>query len=195
MTALHIVSAQDIRPSRWKNGGGWTRELLAWPRPDDWVLRISVADIEADGPFSSFPDIDRFFAVLSGEGVLLDIDGSARELNGHSPLLAFAGESATDCRLVGDATRDFNLMVRRSLAKVHVWPAKEAAVGWPQADWTGLFMQAGGKVREPAGAWLEVPPLSLVWSSTLTNWGAELADPAARGWWVQLSLNARETAA
>ncbi|TDP63309.1 HutD/Ves family protein [Roseateles toxinivorans] len=192
---LHIVSTQNTEATRWKNGGGWTRELLAWPRPEAWALRISVADIEADGPFSSFPDIDRFFAVLSGEGVMLNIDGAGQELNGYSPLLAFAGESATDCRLVGGATRDFNLMVRRSLARVHVWPAKEAAVGWPQADWTGLFMQAGGHVREPGGAWLDVPPLSLVWSSTITNWQAELTDPAARGWWMQVSLNSTETSA
>lgn len=192
---LHIVSTQDTKATRWKNGGGWTRELLAWPRPADWALRISVADIEADGPFSSFPDIDRFFAVLTGEGVMLSVDGIEHELNGYSPLQAFAGEAATDCRLVGGTTRDFNLMVRRSLAKVHVWPAKEAAVGWPQADWTGLFMQAGGHVREPGGAWLDVQPLSLVWSSTLSNWQAELADPAARGWWIQLSLNAMEIAA
>jgi environmental stress-induced protein Ves len=39
----------------WKNGGGVTRELLAWPGGGDWQVRISVAEIEADGPFSSFP--------------------------------------------------------------------------------------------------------------------------------------------
>lgn len=193
---LHIVATHDTEPTRWKNGGGWTRELLAWPRSaSDWALRISVADIEADGPFSSFPDIDRFFAVLSGEGVMLKIDGAEQELNGYSPLLAFAGESATDCRLVGGATRDFNLMVRRSRARVHVWPAKDAALAWPDADWTGLIMQAGGRVREPGGEWLAVPPLSLVWSSSVSNWQAELADPAARGWWMQLSLDAKETSA
>jgi len=28
----------------WRNGGGVTRELLAWPDSKDWALRVSVAD-------------------------------------------------------------------------------------------------------------------------------------------------------
>ena len=65
------ISALDLTPQPWKNGGGKTRELLAWPHPSDWILRLSVADIEADGPFSSFPGVQRWFAVLRGNGVRL----------------------------------------------------------------------------------------------------------------------------
>ena len=36
------------------------------------ALRISVADIEAHGPFSNFEGVDRWFGVLQGEGVRLD---------------------------------------------------------------------------------------------------------------------------
>jgi environmental stress-induced protein Ves len=35
------------------------------------VVRLSVADIERDGPFSAFAGLIRWFAVLSGAGVLL----------------------------------------------------------------------------------------------------------------------------
>src|SRR6218665_1188986 len=66
-----VVCANDVAPQRWKNDGGWTRELLAWPHPADWALRISVADIEADGPFSAFEGVQRWFAVLAGAGVRL----------------------------------------------------------------------------------------------------------------------------
>jgi environmental stress-induced protein Ves len=184
---LNIVCAGDTPPVRWKNNGGWTRELLAWPQAGDWTLRISVADIEADGPFSSFPGIARFFAVLSGDGVRLDVDGSEQLLDTHSPLFAFAGEAATGCRLLGGATRDFNLMLRREHASAHCWPAHDGAAAVPGADWTGLFTVAGGRVRAATDrAWLDVPPLSLVWTCAPTPCQAELSDAGARAWWMQL---------
>ena len=68
---LRLVDLAATAPQPWRNGGGLTRELLAWPGSGDWVLRVSVADIEADGPFSAFPGIDRWFTVLSGAGVRL----------------------------------------------------------------------------------------------------------------------------
>ena len=72
---LHVVRADAVEPQRWQNGGGLTRELLAWPDRGgpggDWALRISVADIGADGPFSAFAGVERWFAVLEGAGVRL----------------------------------------------------------------------------------------------------------------------------
>jgi environmental stress-induced protein Ves len=35
------------------------------------VLRISVAEITRDGPFSAFAGVQRWFAVLEGAGVML----------------------------------------------------------------------------------------------------------------------------
>ena len=64
MTTPRIVALADVPPTAWKNGGGVTRELLAWPPGDDWQVRISVAEITADGPFSSFPGVARWFSVL-----------------------------------------------------------------------------------------------------------------------------------
>jgi hypothetical protein len=45
----HTVSLADVVPSAWKNGGGVTRELLAWPSPADWVFRLSVAEVTQGG--------------------------------------------------------------------------------------------------------------------------------------------------
>ena len=67
----------QVEPERWANGGGWTRTLLAWPDPARWALRISVADVEQAGPFSVFPGVDRWFAVLEGDGVRLATAGQA----------------------------------------------------------------------------------------------------------------------
>src|SRR6478735_1431253 len=105
-----LISAQDIAPQQWKNRGGWTRELLAWPHPADWIVRVSVADIEADGPFSAFDGVQRWIAVLQGHGIrLYDF-----ELGVGADLFSFDGALAPDCELVKGPTRDFNLMHQRA---------------------------------------------------------------------------------
>lgn len=100
----------DIQAMPWKNGGGVTRELLAWPNGSDWSIRVSVADIEQDGPFSAFPGVDRYFAVLEGDGVELEALGTIRK---GDAAVKFDGAIARTCRLLGGKTRDLNVMIRR----------------------------------------------------------------------------------
>ena len=57
-----IIRVDDVPAVPWRNGGGVTRELLAWPDPRNWLLRVSVADIGTSGPCSVFPGVDRWFA-------------------------------------------------------------------------------------------------------------------------------------
>ena len=68
---MNRVQLAEIAPQPWRNGGGLTRELLAWPDAEAWQCRLSVADITRAGPFSAFPGVTRWFAVLEGEGVVL----------------------------------------------------------------------------------------------------------------------------
>jgi environmental stress-induced protein Ves len=110
---MNTVRLADCPFVPWRNGGGRTRELLAWPSADAWQVRVSVAEIEADGPFSAFPGIDRCFAVLDGAGVVLSLPGGDRRLTPHDDSLHFPGEAAPMCRLIDGPTRDLNLMVRR----------------------------------------------------------------------------------
>ncbi|MBC5766117.1 HutD/Ves family protein [Ramlibacter albus] len=110
------VHLKDVAPVPWRNGGGTTRELLAWPDASDWQLRISVADVAQDGPFSKFDGIERWFAVLEGEGVRLDIDGVAHEVRRGSPPLRFDGGARVHATLLGGPTLDFNLMARPGVA-------------------------------------------------------------------------------
>ena len=60
---MRLIAAASVAATPWRNGGGRTRELLVWPSAQDWRLRLSLADIEHDGPFSAFPRITRWFAV------------------------------------------------------------------------------------------------------------------------------------
>ena len=114
----HAVQLADVAPQAWKNGGGLTRELLAWPFAADWRIRLSVADITADGPFSVFKGVQRWFAVLEGDGVRLTVDGAATELRATSTAFDFAGAANTDCSLLGGPTRDFNLMLRGATGRL-----------------------------------------------------------------------------
>ncbi|MFE0172402.1 HutD family protein [Streptomyces sp. NPDC059002] len=112
----------------WKNGGGVTREVAsgAVPEPlastkatDGFDWRVSVADVDTHGPFSSFPGIDRVITLVEGEGMVLTVDGRPQLVEPLAPF-AFSGDAATDCRLEAGAVRDMNVMTRRGRATAHV---------------------------------------------------------------------------
>ena len=111
-SAWNSVALAGVTPMPWKNGGGTTRELLAWPTAADWRVRLSVAEVAQDGPFSSFPGVQRWFAVLDGAGVRLTLDGDRHALTTASAPFAFDGGAALDCSLLDGVTQDFNLMAR-----------------------------------------------------------------------------------
>ena len=67
-------------PVPWRNSGGVTRELLRWPDTDNWLWRISVAEVASDGAFSHFAGVQRWLAILSGTGVRLTMPDHTIEL-------------------------------------------------------------------------------------------------------------------
>jgi len=109
---MRHIDVDKVPPMRWRNGGGATRELVAVPAGDDWRIRLSVADINHDGPFSAFPGVNRWFAVIDGPGVVLDLPGGARTLTPSDAPIRFDGADAPPCRLLGGPVRALNLMLR-----------------------------------------------------------------------------------
>lgn len=111
----NIVPLDGVVPMPWKNGGGTTRELITWPNKDEWIWRMSVAEVKQGGPFSIFQGVQRWFAVLSGAGVTLDVVDaehlSSHSLTGDSAPFCFDGEAAVNCQLLDGVTQDFNLML------------------------------------------------------------------------------------
>jgi uncharacterized protein len=107
-----VVQFKDVLPTPWRNGGGSTRELVAWPESAAWRWRASVAEVTQSGPFSDFAGVQRWFAVLKGDGVCLTVDGYMHMLSKSDQPLAFDGAVPTSCELLGGATQDFNLMVQ-----------------------------------------------------------------------------------
>lgn len=113
---VHIpLAAQAVMP--WANGGGSTRQVAIDP-PDGSLAhgfrwRVSIAQVDVDGPFSRLPGIDRSLWLLRGGGVRLDVDG--REVVLARPLerFDFAGETPIVARLLAGPIEDLNLMVAR----------------------------------------------------------------------------------
>ncbi len=109
-----VIPANEYRRERWKNGLGWTREIVKVPDGDDWWWRLSIAEIERDSPFSSFPGVERELVLLQGNGLRLRFDdGQVHTLEPPHGRFRFAGERAVTGELVNGLTHGFNLMWRR----------------------------------------------------------------------------------
>lgn len=111
--SAYIIPANEYRRVRWKNGLGWTREILRQPDHEDWDWRLSIAEIEQDADFSAFPGIDRELVLLRGQGMRLHFEASTVDLEPPHGRCRFAGEDSVRGELVDGPTHDFNLMWRR----------------------------------------------------------------------------------
>jgi hypothetical protein len=169
------------------------------------MLRISVADIAADGPFSRFPGVDRWFAVLSGAGVALDW---GKETGAPSDVVApasaplhFEGEHAPGCRLLDGPTRDLNVMARRDFARVRL-EAAHWKTGWqPRTPAAGVFARVPLQLRAGGGPARMLPAETLAWCEqpdetawTIVPAGTERGSQAQTGaggappaWWIAFS--------
>lgn len=113
---LSRLSAGMYRRMPWKNGGGVTLEIAVEPAGsglEDFDWRISSARVEAAGPFSSFPGIDRSLALHGGEGMVLDLADRRTALVPGGPPLSFEGEVPVHAELPAGAVTDFSVMTRR----------------------------------------------------------------------------------
>lgn len=156
MRPLH-ASWLAVTPEPWKNGGGVTRTLSVDTagQPPRW--RVSVADIDRDGPYSRFPGYDRVSVVLTGGGVELvaegadvadvaevadvaDVADAERITLAPGVATAFAGDAGFQSRLLNGPVRVLNLFVLRGAAVASV-----LCVGGGQSA-----VQAGGLAQDGA---------------------------------------------
>lgn len=182
-----IVRLADVAPTPWKNGGGVTRELLAWPSAQNWICRLSVADVTRNGPFSSFEGVQRWFAVLGGEGVRLTLAQQAHELTPSSAPLCFDGASPVDCELLGGATQDFNLMVRCDRASAQMKRIEgDATFNLDAPKIIAVYAHGTGASVRFDHKTLLIPAQCLAWQSLPA--GAEVQVSAAHALWMEIEL-------
>lgn len=137
MPRLHVIPRSAQREEPWANGAGSTTVILREPDDANWMVRISIAKVEHDGPFSELPGTRRTLVPLDAPMTLRFPDG--RELAGpRFGAMQFNGAPAPVCVLPEGPTRDFNLMLRgnargealpRTLLDAMVLPV-ETGVRW-----------------------------------------------------------------
>ena len=143
-----VIPANEYHRERWRNGLGWTREIHAAGEP--WQWRLSIAEIDQDAPFSSFPGVDRELVLLSGNGLRLRFDdGESTLLEPPHGRLRFAGERAVTGELVDGPTQDFNLMWRRDAIDAQLWhrPLVGPMVIFAEAGTTWAVHLLAGQAR------------------------------------------------
>jgi len=98
----------------WRNGKGVTLEIAREPAaPAEFDWRLSLASLDNDGPFSSYPTYQRVVVLVEGAGFSLDFaDGTSQVLAQAGSAAVFQGDAQVSCRLHAGPCRDLSLMVR-----------------------------------------------------------------------------------
>jgi environmental stress-induced protein Ves len=115
--SIKIIRRASFTATPWKNGGGITHEAIRVPPTGDAFLwRVSVAQIDASGPFSDFAEYDRKMVLLRGPGIALEFgSGECCALRSVGDFVEFDGAMATRCELLEGPCVDLNLMVSKAL--------------------------------------------------------------------------------
>jgi environmental stress-induced protein Ves len=110
---LNVVRRASFIATPWKNGGGITHEAIRVPAAGGaFRWRLSVAHIDASGPFSDFAGYLRTMVLLQGAGVKLRFgDGSMQTLRRVGDCVQFDGALPAFCELLDGPCVDLNLMV------------------------------------------------------------------------------------
>ena len=134
------LPATGYRRERWRNGRGWTREILALPAGADWALRLSIAELDAAADFSPFPGVEREQVLLHGNGLRLQFDdGQVAELLPPHQRMRFAGSRAVTGVPLDGPVQVFNLMWRPGSLAAHLfhrplvgdmWCFGDGQTGW-----------------------------------------------------------------
>jgi hypothetical protein len=150
---VRLLTPADYRTMPWKNGSGRTSEIAAYPSAaglDTFLWRVSLADVERDGPFSSFPGIERTIVLLEGAGMQLHEGVRATELTTPFEPHTFSGDAAVECKLIAGPVRDFNAMFRRGRARGSVTVVCDGKAELGPAQFRLVYAVTG--VQECSGA-------------------------------------------
>jgi environmental stress-induced protein Ves len=147
---MQVIVAQDHCRMPWKNGGGETAEIAVAPDGTglaDFDWRVSLARIARDGPFSTFPSVDRTFALLEGGPLRLRVgDDPPVDLVPGTPPLSFPADLPSEARLLGGPALAPNVMTRRGKVR-HIVERLALASAVELAGGPALLVCQYGRVR------------------------------------------------
>lgn len=136
-----VVRSDQVAPQPWANGGGTTRELA---RADDGSWRVSLADVDRDGPFSAFPGQDRLLTVVDGPVLGLEVDGATHVVEPQRPF-AFSGDASVVATVPEGPVRVLNVIVERGVVSPYVTILELGRTSTlPLADDQAAYVLKGG---------------------------------------------------
>jgi uncharacterized protein len=137
------IRLADAPTMRWFGGGGITHELARHPAEGDFDWRLSLAEVQQDGPFSRLDGVDRVIVLCSPGRMVLHTPDPV-ELQRFSPY-AFDGESDVSCTVPDAPTLDFNVMTRRGVfvADVATFANETSEVDLPTGGAAFVFCMDG----------------------------------------------------
>jgi hypothetical protein len=101
----------------WANGRGTSYEIASDRNESgEWTWRLAMAPVNEDGAFSRIECVNRFLAVVEGEGMLLSVDRKKLQCR-PMQVVRFRGDAITDAALTDGPIMDINLMIRRKEAE------------------------------------------------------------------------------
>lgn len=138
----------------WKNGGGLTR-LLA-ESGNEW--RVSLANVEVNGPYSRFEDMTRLSLILEGKGVVLRAGGEIVPLDYLVPTI-YDGSVEWAASLVDAPVVALNIMARTGKYRPSA-SVVGAEVGLPQGSAAVILSGHSRCVvqGEHTGTAISIPP-------------------------------------
>ena len=100
----------------WANGRGTSFEIASdRNESEEWTWRLAMAPVNEDGAFSRIECVNRFLAVVQGNGMLLSVDRKKLQCQ-PMQVVRFRGDAITDATLTDGPITDINLMIRRKEA-------------------------------------------------------------------------------
>ena len=112
---MRIIRKSEFIEGRWRNGMGMSWDIASDPAgTEDFGWRFAIARIDADVPFSDYPNVDRIFTLIEGNGLDLDFEGRpALAVHRRFVPHPYPCDVPTFCRLRDGACRALNLFTRR----------------------------------------------------------------------------------
>jgi len=113
-----IGPLEDFPAQPWRNNRGMTREIAVRSSSTGLLWRISLAQIDRDGPFSSFPGLTRHLALASSGTIVLENmeHRTVSVLSSLGDTVCFSGNDDIEGRCQDEKVRAFNLIARADVS-------------------------------------------------------------------------------
>jgi environmental stress-induced protein Ves len=162
---MKLIRYSDLAVLPWKNGLGIRRDIAqgrfqAANADSTWL--VSIADLNENTLFSTYPGTSRWFLPISNGWITLnfDLDGIVMpvELSDDSPAHKFAGDATVHCLLHDGPMKALNVMVHGDdvmveTSKTKIAGTQQISLPSNQDGSVSFLTVIGGVCRVKSDAW------------------------------------------